>query len=233
MNFKLKNIKHSIYSIFFFVTIVSGFIFIVSFSLKKTKKKQDKVAKVSVNGIPEVKDGDIIFQSSKSQQSKAVEVATSSKYSHCGIVFIENNVPYVYEAVQPVGKRKMTDWIISGVNQTYIVKRFKGIDTLSSKSLLEMKNYATAQFGKNYDAYFAWSDKEMYCSELVYKIYMNCINFELATPKSLRDFNIDAPVVRKIMRERYGENIPYDELMISPGQLFDSPSLITVYTNEK
>jgi hypothetical protein len=35
------------------------------------------------------------------------------------------------------------------------------------------------------------------------------------------------------MRERYGENIPFDELMISPGQLYDSPSLITVYSNEK
>jgi hypothetical protein len=101
------------------------------------------------------------------------------------------------------------------------------------QNLLKMREYAALQFGKNYDAYFAWSDKEMYCSELVYKIYMNCINFELAIPKPLRDFNIDAPVVRKIMRERYGENIPYDELMISPGQLYDSPSLITVYSNEK
>ena len=148
-------------------------------------------------------------------------------------MFIENNVPYVYEAVQPVGKRKMTEWISSGVDQTCIVKRFKGIDTLKNASLLKMREYAALQFGKNYDAYFSWSDKEMYCSELVYKIYMNCIHFELATPKPLRDFNIDAPVVRKIMRERYGDNIPYDELMISPGQLYDSPSLITVYSNEK
>ena len=46
------------------------------------------IAKGSANGIPEVKDGDIIFQSSKSQQSKAVELATNSVFSHCGIIFI-------------------------------------------------------------------------------------------------------------------------------------------------
>ena len=73
----------------------------------------------------------------------------------------------------------------------------------------------------------------MYCSELVYKTYKNCINFVLAQPKTLRDFNIDAPVVRKIMKERYGDDIPYDELMISPGQIFDAPSLYTIFSNEK
>ena len=193
---------------------------------------------LEANGIDKksnfsVQDGDVIFQSSYSKQSQAVEIATNSKYSHCGIIFIENNVPYVYEAVQPVGKRKLADWISSGVDQTCVIKRFKGIDTLSKKSLLRMKEYAASQFGKNYDGYFSWSDKEMYCSELVYKTYKNCINFVLAQPKTLRDFNIDAPVVRKIMQERYGDDIPYDELMISPGQLYDAPSLYTLYNNEK
>ncbi len=35
------------------------------------------------------KDGDIIFQSSQSSQSKAVEQATNSPYSHMGIIFIK------------------------------------------------------------------------------------------------------------------------------------------------
>ena len=64
----------------------------------------------------ELKDGDILFQSSTSSQSKAVEIATNSPYSHCGILFYENGQAYVYEAVQPVGKRKLEDWIASGVD---------------------------------------------------------------------------------------------------------------------
>ena len=232
MIFATKDINFKIYKVILFVIIITGLAFSFSFAFNNIKQKQELLSKNKKSNFS-VQDGDVIFQSSYSKQSQAVEIATNSKYSHCGIIYIENNVPYVYEAVQPVGKRKLADWISSGVDQTCVIKRFKGIDTLSKKSLLRMKEYAASQFGKNYDGYFSWSDKEMYCSELVYKTYKNCINFVLAQPKTLRDFNIDAPVVRKIMQERYGDAIPYDELMISPGQLYDAPSLYTVYSNEK
>jgi uncharacterized protein YycO len=169
-----------------------------------------------------IKDGDIIFQSSLSGQSKAVEEATDSPYSHCGIIFYENGIPYVYEAVQPVGKRKLDDWIASGKDKKYKIMRYIDSTVLTSEKIEEMKNYAKKQFGKNYDIYFGWSDKEWYCSELVWKTYKNVLGIELVKPKTLREFNIDAPIVRKTMAKRYGKNIPYDENMVSPGQLFES-----------
>lgn len=173
------------------------------------------------------RDGDIIFQSSPSRQSAAIEEATQSPYSHCGIIFYENNVAYVYEAVQPVGKRRLDEWIESGVNAEFVVKRLDTIQ-LTENKIKALKNYAIEQFGKNYDGKFNWSDKEMYCSELVYKCYWNACQIKLATPKPLREFNIDGPIVRKIMKERYGNDIPYDEPMISPDQLVNSRLLITV-----
>ena len=175
------------------------------------------------------KDGDIIFQSSYSQQSAAIEEATNSPYSHCGIIFFENGIPYVYEAVQPVGKRTLSDWIESGVNESYVVKRLKDSTKLGAHELMVMKKYALSQFGKNYDAVFQWSDKEMYCSELVCKCYFNACQIKLTSPKPLRDFNIDGPLVRKVMKQRYGNEIPYDEPMVSPDQLFQSPQLMTVH----
>lgn len=175
------------------------------------------------------KDGDIIFQSSYSQQSAAIEEATNSPYSHCGIIFFENGIPYVYEAVQPVGKRTLTDWIESGVNGIYVVKRLKDSTIIGKNELMAMKKYALSQFGKNYDAVFQWSDKEMYCSELVYKCYLNACQIKLTSPKPLRDFNIDGPLVRKVMKQRYGNEIPYDEPMVSPDQLFQSTQLMTVH----
>lgn len=173
------------------------------------------------------RDGDIIFQSSPSRQSAAIEEATQSPYSHCGIIFYENNVAYVYEAVQPVGKRRLDEWIEIGVNAEFVVKRLDTIQLTENKKKA-LKNYAIEQFGKNYDGKFNWSDKEMYCSELVYKCYWNACQIKLATPKPLREFNIDGPIVRKIMKERYGNDIPYDEPMISPDQLVNSRLLITV-----
>ena len=174
------------------------------------------------------KDGDIIFQSSLSQQSKAVEEATNSPFSHCGIIFYENGEPFVYEAVQPVGKRKLNDWIKSGVSQKYVVMRLRDSSALTKDNLAKMKFFAKNQFGRNYDIYFGWSDKEWYCSELVWKTYFNTISIELAKPKALREFNIDSPIVRKTMVKRYGNDIPYDEKMISPGQIFDSKLLYQV-----
>jgi uncharacterized protein YycO len=176
----------------------------------------------------EFKDGDVIFQSSKSQQSKSVEEATNSPYSHCGIIFYDDGEAYVYEAVQPVGKRKLEDWIASGVEKKYKVMRLKDSTLLTSESINKMTDYCQKQFGKNYDIYFGWSDKEWYCSELVWKTYFNILEIELAKPKTLREFNIDAPIVRKTMAKRYGKDIPYDEKMISPGQLFDSKLMYQV-----
>ena len=174
------------------------------------------------------RDGDIIFQSSLSPQSQAVEEATNSPYSHCGIIFLEKGIPYVYEAVQPVGKRDLESWIESGKNAEFKVLRLKDVTPLNDLVLDKMKNFANSQFGKNYDIYFAWNDKEWYCSELVWKTYKRIANIELCKPKALKEFNIDAPIVRRTMTKRYGNEIPYDENMVSPGQLFESNLLIEV-----
>ncbi len=90
-----------------------------------------------------------------------------------------------------------------------------------------MKQFAASQFGKNYDGYFNWSDKEMYCSELVWKVYFEKLGIKLAKPLPLRDFNIDAIEVRRIMEKRYGNQIPYDEPMVAPSQLFESELLVS------
>jgi len=56
-------------------------------------------------------NGDIVFQSSTSGQSKAIQIATGSKYSHMGIIYKQGDEFLVYEAVQPVRLTPLTDWI--------------------------------------------------------------------------------------------------------------------------
>lgn len=46
--------------------------------------------------------GDIVFQISRSSQSKVIQLATHSAYSHTGMVVIRNKKPYVFEAIGPV-----------------------------------------------------------------------------------------------------------------------------------
>ena len=40
---------------------------------------------------PQLQDGDLIFQTSQSSQSKAIQLATKSKFSHMGMIYIKDN----------------------------------------------------------------------------------------------------------------------------------------------
>ena len=58
--------------------------------------------------------GDIIFQISRSSQSKAIQLATHSDYSHTGMLVMRNKKPYVFEAVGPVKYTPLKQWIAHG-----------------------------------------------------------------------------------------------------------------------
>src|SRR3954469_24265931 len=61
--------------------------------------------------IKKIKAGDIIFQTSRSDQSLAIQLATKSKYSHVGIIYEIDGIFFVFEAVQPVKFTRLDDWI--------------------------------------------------------------------------------------------------------------------------
>ena len=197
-----------------------GFVFI-SFNCKENASKDVTF-----------QNGDIIFQTSQSKQCEAVKIATNSKFSHCGIIYIENGKTYVYEAVQPVKMTLLDDWISHGKDSKYVVKRLKNADKiLTTKVIQKMKSYGKLMNNKDYDLYFEWSDDKIYCSELVWKIYKNGANIELCKTKKLKDFNLDNPIVRSIMKERYGNKIPLNEAVVAPSQLFESELVETIFDN--
>jgi len=180
----------------------------------------------------ELENGDIIFQISKSGQSKAIQIATGSKYSHMGIVYKQGNDFFVYEAVQHVKLTPLNDWINRGEKAHYVVKRIKNSETLlTSETLTKMKQVGEKFTGKDYDLYFEWSDSRIYCSELVWKIYKEALGLEIGKLEKLGDFNLTDNSVKSKLKERYDGNIPKDELVISPASMFSSDQLITVCKN--
>lgn len=116
--------------------------------------------------IPEFEDGDIIFQTSKSAQSKAVQLATGSKWSHCGILFHYAGKPSVLEVVEPVKITPLSNWIARGDGEHYVIRRYAG--SLKKSDLAKMKTVGQSMLGKHYDLYFEWSDDRIYCSELIW-----------------------------------------------------------------
>jgi hypothetical protein len=178
----------------------------------------------------EAKSGDIIFQTSRSAQSVAIQRATGSPYSHMGIVYVEAGQPFVFEAVETVKSTPLERWIARGEGRSYVVKRLKDAEKMQTAEFLEGMRREAAQFkGKPYDLYFGWSDERLYCSELSWKIYKRALDIELGALERLSDFDLSDPEVRKKVRERWGDSPPLDERVISPVTIFESDLLITVH----
>ncbi len=178
----------------------------------------------------QLKDGDIIFQTSRSAQSKAIQIATNSKYSHLGVIYKIKGSVFVYEAVQPVKLTPLIEWIERGEDGHFVVKRIMNSDKILTADILKnMKKEGEKYRGKDYDLFFEWSDNRIYCSELVWKIYKNAADIEVGRLQKLNDFNLDDKAVMQKLKERYGEHIPKDELVISPASMFESALLTTIY----
>jgi uncharacterized protein YycO len=177
----------------------------------------------------DIKNGDIIFQTSQSNQSKAIQLATNSKYSHMGIIYENDGKYFVYEAVQPVKLTPLQQWIRRGKNGHYVIKRLANADKIITKTTLsKMKQIGERFKGKSYDIYFEWSDDKIYCSELVWKIYKEATGIEIGQLEKLSDFDLSHKVVKAKMKERYGTSIPMNEKVISPAAMFTSDKLVLV-----
>ena len=174
------------------------------------------------------RDGDIIFQTSRSAQSAAIQRATHSPYSHVGIIFMRDGKPQVFEVIGTIQYTPLSKWVARGEGGRYVIKRLKR--SLTEKQAPQLRAAAEAFEGKSYDLYFEWSDQRIYCSELVWKVYDRAIGVKVGNLQKLREFDLTDPAVRAKMRERYGTRVPLDEPVISPGAQFDSPLLETVET---
>lgn len=169
---------------------------------------------------------DIVFHTSVSSQSAAVQAATNSPYSHMGIVLFKDGTPYVFEAVQPVKYTPIKAWLNRGKGKHYVIKRLK--TPLSTAAISQLQAEAVHYIGKPYDLTFEWSDNRIYCSELVWKMYKSAAAIELAPLAKLGSFNLSNPAVRAKLKERYGSKIPMNEPVIAPVAIFESPLLVTV-----
>jgi uncharacterized protein YycO len=180
----------------------------------------------------EIKNGDLIFQTSLSGQSKAIQVATHSKYSHCRIIYKDGNDFFVFEAVQPVKRTPLDKWIARGENGKFVIKRLKNAaQILTPTTLQKMKQIGDKFTSKNYDLTFEWSDNKIYCSELIWKVYQRATGLEVGKLQKLSDFDLTNEAVKKKMTERYGNKIPMNEIVISPASIFESELLTTVKAN--
>lgn len=160
------------------------------------------------------KEGDIIFQTSKSQQSKFIAYATHSLDTHCGIIINKNNELYVLEASNIIKISKLQKFIDKGLFKKYSVYRYS-----NNQIKISYKKY----LGIPYDSQFKWSDEKYYCSELVWKIFKYQLNVELCNPRKLSSYTTFG--LDRILKKR---GINKESVFVAPVDISTSKKLYQI-----
>jgi len=173
------------------------------------------------------REGDILFQSlPRSRLVNAIEGASASPYSHCGIVAREHGKWVVWEAYRRVEATPLREFIFRGRNQGFAVYRFKNIHQKHiPATIAQVKTY----LGRPYDARYRMDDDCIYCSELIYKAYLDASGQQLGTLVRLGDLNW-RPFADTIKHYENGP-VPLDLEMITPRDMAWAEQLELVFAH--
>ena len=60
-------------------------------------------------------------------------------------------------------------------------------------------------------------------------MYRQALGIEIGRLSQLADFDLSHPVVKRKIQERYGSEVPLEEVVISPSAMFEAANLVTVH----
>lgn len=182
-----------------------------------------------------LKDGDLVFIKSQSEQSRLLKLTTGSEWTHVGMAFKRESGWDIIEAIQPVKWTTLYSFVRRSKELSFEVRR-ADFPIEANK----IRAYAEDKLGRNYDSVFAWDQNRWYCTELVWKAYKKTSGEELGSLEKIGDLkNIDSPAIRKEAARRFANyGLPYDHEewknspVITPIQMMNAQNLIEV-TDQK
>jgi hypothetical protein len=162
---------------------------------------------------PDLRTGDVVFQTSRSRQSIPIQRATKSPWSHVGIVEWAGEGIFVIEAIQPVSRTPWERWRSRGDGGRVRAMRPRTLDeTAAAKVIAAAKRF----LGRSYDPWFRWDDGRIYCSELVTKAFVAGAGLELGERQPVGELAIEG--LEPELRRRFG-GIPGDLVLVTPASI--------------
>ncbi len=199
---------------------------------------------VSAKDLPELKNGDILFQTSRSSQSAAILFASRSPYSHMGIVEIDGaGNAFVEEATGPVKLTPLDEWIKRGLGERIMIKRLDGLQPQQAKDILSA---AHKYDGLPYDIFFLPDKQHIYCSELVNLAFAEGDKIELGKFQTVRELAVDGFLTQRLIKRRWakhplcqaaGETFEtcypkiLNQTLITPASISADPRMKTIFSN--
>jgi uncharacterized protein YycO len=195
--------------------------------------------------LKDLKRGDIVFQTSSSNQSLAILLASRSKFSHMGIVDFESDgKAVVLEASATARATPLVEWVRQGVGGRVAVYRMRG---LTAEQAEKAAQAARSYFGRKYDLFFFDGDDELYCSEFVFLAFRNGAGVNLGQYQSMGSLDLDNFASRKVIAARWqkyplcanGKAPDLDaclavirqQRLITPASIAGDPNLELVFSN--
>jgi hypothetical protein len=170
-------------------------------------------------------EGDVVFQSlPPSRLSVAIEGATRSRYSHCGIVAKRDGRWVVLEAYRGVEETGLWTWLSRGQGGGFVVYR---LQPPHDRHVSAMIAAARTYVGRPYDSRYRWDDERIYCSELVAKAYEAAADESLGRRVRLGELNWRP--FQSTIEHFEGGPPPLDREMITPRDLAQAEQLAEVY----
>ncbi|MBO4658088.1 MAG: hypothetical protein J5637_00540 [Prevotella sp.] len=158
--------------------------------------------------VDKLKEGDLIFHTSKSDQSPLIQYATMSVLSHCGIIIEKSDGLYVLEATGRLKLTPLQEFINRGKGKQWWAKRV--IDK-------PIKVKYQHLLGRRYDTSFKSDNKLFYCSELIHHIYQEQFGIELCKYRKVSSYHITG--LKKKITQR---GISLDQKVVAPIDIYDS-----------
>ncbi len=154
----------------------------------------------TTNGdYPPLQDGDLIFQTSTSNQSTSILIATANLYTHMGIIKNDDKNIKVIEAAGAVKETPLEDWVNRGVLRRTAIYRDINLTKEQSKYIV---SFAKNLYGKPYDIFFSFNNDSIYCSELPYLAYKEAGIF-IGKIQKISDLNFDNYLIKKLIKQRW------------------------------
>lgn len=146
-----------------------------------TNSAQIPVAEAPLLGyavpMPQLRDGDIILRRGLDLMSRLVLTqGDAARFSHVGLVVLQNDVPYVIHAMpadgdQPGGAIQETLTKFTATSEAAEFAVYRHVD-LTGRQRRQISRSAFAQLGMQFDDRFEISNTEkVYCSGLVIRAY--------------------------------------------------------------
>lgn len=152
------------------------------------------------NAALDLQSGDLVFQTSTSNQAAAIMFATGSAFSHVGIVEVAGNgQKFVIEAVAQVSRTPLATWIRRGKGGRFTAFRYDRISPGQQQALVSA---AKAYLGRGYDIYFSSRNNEIYCSELV-DLAARRVGLSIGRYQKVRELNVNNAKVRALVQQRW------------------------------